>query len=239
MPEASRTALVTGAGSGIGRAVCLQLAREGVNVACADLNKDAAETTAAAISQSGRESLSIAVDVTNRAQVQAMVDQAQSAWGRIDILVTCAGIFPRAFISELEETEWDRVVDVLLKGTFLCCQAVLPVMTAQRSGRIVLTASNLANAGMPRSAAYASAKGGVISFTRVLAREAEPHGITVNAFGPGITDTPMFRGSSPEEFDDAVRRAPFQHLATPEESAELAVWFTRSETAHVSGRIFT
>jgi NAD(P)-dependent dehydrogenase (short-subunit alcohol dehydrogenase family) len=234
-----QTAIVTGAGSGIGRAVALQLAREGADVAAADLNADAAAATAAAIAALGRRSLAIPVDVAVRAQVQAMAEQVRTAWGRIDILVACAGIFPRRAIVDLPEEEWDRVIAVHLKGTFLCCQAVLPTMMAQRYGRIVTTVSGLANAGQPRSAAYAAAKGGIISFTRVLAREAEPYNITVNAFGPGVTDTPLFRaGHTPEEIEEAARRAPFGRLPTPEQAAELAVWFTRPETAHITGRIF-
>jgi NAD(P)-dependent dehydrogenase (short-subunit alcohol dehydrogenase family) len=103
----------------------------------------------------------------------------------------------------------------------------------------VTTVSGLAAAGVPKSAAYAAAKGGIISFTRVLAKEAEPYDITVNAFGPGVTDTPLFRlGHTPEEIEATVQRAPFGRLPTPEQSAELAVWFTRPETAHITGRIF-
>jgi 3-oxoacyl-[acyl-carrier protein] reductase len=131
------------------------------------------------------------------------------------------------------------VLAVHVKGTFLCCQAVLPTMQEQRSGRIVTTVSGLAAAGAPGSAAYATAKGGIISFTKVLAKEAEPYGFTANAFGPGATDTPMMRGGrSAEQIADIERRAPFGRLPTPEQVAELAVWFVRPETAHITGRIF-
>jgi NAD(P)-dependent dehydrogenase (short-subunit alcohol dehydrogenase family) len=239
MVEATRTAILTGAGSGIGRAVALQLAREGADVAVADLNGAAAEATVAAVAEIGRRSLALAVDVTNRARVQAMVQQVVDAWGRIDILVACAGIYPRTAIVDLSEEEWDRVIATHLKGTFLCCQAVLPTMMEQRSGRIVTTASGMASSGRPKSAAYAAAKGGIISFTRVLANEALPYGITVNAFGPGATSTPMVHDNhSPEELAELLRRAPFGKLPTAEESAEMAVWFTRPATAHVTGRIF-
>jgi 3-oxoacyl-[acyl-carrier protein] reductase len=234
-----RTAIVTGAGSGIGRAIALQLAREGAAVAAADLNAAAAEATSTAVSALGRPSLAIPVDVVNRTQVQAMAERVRAEWERIDILVACAGIYPRTPIVDLDEAEWDRVIDIHLKGTFLCCQAVLPTMMEQRAGRIVTTVSGLAAAGQPRSAAYAAAKGGIISFTRVLAREAEPYGITVNAFGPGPTDTPMVAGAhTPEEVEETRRRAPFGRLPAAEQSAELAVWFTRPETAHITGRIF-
>ncbi len=239
MSQQTRAAIVTGAGSGIGRAIALQLAREGADVAIADLDGAAAASAAAAIEGLGRRGLAIPVDVANRGQVQAMAERVRSEWGRIDILIACAGIYPRNRIVDISEEEWDRVLDIHLKGTFLCCQAVLPTMMEQRSGCIVTTVSGLAAAGVPRSAAYAAAKGGIISFTKVLAREAEPYHITVNAFGPGATDTPLFRaGNQPEEIEETTRRSPFGRLPTPEESAQLAVWFTRPEMAHITGRIF-
>jgi meso-butanediol dehydrogenase/(S,S)-butanediol dehydrogenase/diacetyl reductase len=241
MPLEGRAAIVTGAGSGLGRAIALQLAREGADVAAVDLNGDTARETAAAIEGLGRRGMAAAVDVADRAAVRDVVARVLAAWQRVDILVACAGIFPRHEIVELDEAEWDRVLAVHVKGTFLCCQAVLPIMMAQRYGRIVTTASGQAAAGVPRTAAYAAAKGAIISFTRVLASEAMPFAITVNAFGPGATDTPMIRNAVQAEgldIDSFHRRAPFGRLPTAEQGAELAVWFTRPETAHITGRIF-
>jgi 3-oxoacyl-[acyl-carrier protein] reductase len=240
MPLDGQAAIVTGAGSGLGRAIALQLAREGAHVAAVDIHAETASATAAAVEALGPRALAIPTDVADRAQVQAMAERVRAAWGRIDILIACAGIFLRAPIVEFDEADWDRMLAVHLKGTFLCCQAVLPTMMAQRYGRIVTTASGQAVSAPPNSAAYAAAKGGIISFTRVLAKEAEPYGITANAFGPGTTDTPMLReGKTPEQMEEYHRRAPFGRLATPEQGAELAVWFVRRETAHITGRIFT
>jgi 3-oxoacyl-[acyl-carrier protein] reductase len=208
-------------------------------VAVVDLNAEAAAATASAVAELGRRSLAIPLDVTNRAQVQAMADQVRSAWGRIDILVACAGVLKNVPVVDLTEEEWDRHLDIHAKGTFLCCQAVLPTMMEQRSGRIVTTVSGLANAGAVGTGAYAAAKGAIISFTKVLAREVEPYMITVNAFGPGPTDTPLLRGGVPaEQMPETIRRSTFGRLPTPEQGAELAVWFTRPETAHITGRIF-
>jgi NAD(P)-dependent dehydrogenase (short-subunit alcohol dehydrogenase family) len=239
MPLDGKTAIVTGAGSGIARAISLQLASEGADVAAVDLNGETAEATARAVRERGRRALAIPTDVSNRTQVQAMARRVRDEWGRIDILIACAGIYPRTAILDLDEAEWDRVIDTHLKGTFLCCQAVLPTMMEQKSGRIVNTVSGLAAGGVPRSAAYAAAKGGIISFTKVLAKEAEPYGITANAFGPGPTDTPLLRASAtPEDVENATRRSWFGRLPTPEQGAELAIWFVRPETAHITGRIF-
>ena len=234
-----RTAIVTGAASGIGRAVCIQLARENVDIVAADLNGQGAASTAGDVKALGRAAFSFALDVADRRQVSAMVEGVQGEWKHVDILVNCAGVFPRTAIVDLEESEWDRVIGAHLKGTFLCRQAVLPGMIARRSGRIVNTTSGLANAGQARTAAYAAAKGGIISLTRVLATEAEPCGITVNAYSPGITDTPMVKNAqTPESLAQLALTCPFGRLATPEESANIAVWFTRPETAHITGRVF-
>ena len=239
MPIQGQTAIVTGAGSGLGRAIAVQLAREGADVACVDQNGEAAEETVATIRELGRRAMVIGLDVRNRSQVQAMAQRVRSEWGRVDILVACAGVLKHVPVLELTEEEWDRHLDIHAKGTFLCCQAVLPIMMEQRYGRIVTTVSGLANAGAVGTAAYAAAKGAIVSFTKVLAKEAEPYEITVNAFGPGPTDTPLLRaGVPPEQMADTIRRSQFGRLPTPEQGAELAVWFTRPETAHITGRIF-
>ena len=131
MSTEPRTTIVTGAGSGIARAAALQLAREGVDVAAVDLNGEAAEATARAVQELGRRGMWIALDVSDKPQVQAMAQRVRDEWGRIDILLACAGIYPRTAIVDLTEEEWDRVIAVHLKGTFLCCQAVLPTMMEQ------------------------------------------------------------------------------------------------------------
>jgi NAD(P)-dependent dehydrogenase (short-subunit alcohol dehydrogenase family) len=240
MPLDGQTAIVTGAGSGLGHAIALQLACEGADVAAVDINADPARATAAEIEALGRRALTLPVDVAVYDEVQAATAAVHAAWGRIDILIACAGISLRAPIVEFPEADWDRMLAVHLKGTFFCCQAVLPTMMEQRYGRIVTTASGQAVSAPPLGAAYAAAKGGIISFTRVLAREVEPYGITANAFGPGTTDTPMLRrGKRLEQLEALHRQAPFGRMATPEQGAELAVWFVRPETAHITGRVFT
>ncbi|HEY7066067.1 MAG TPA: SDR family oxidoreductase [Chloroflexota bacterium] len=240
MPLDGQTAIVTGAGSGLGHAIALQLAREGADVAAVDVRPETARATAAAVEALGRRALALPTDVAVRDEVQAMAEAVRAAWGRIDILIACAGIFLRAPIVDFPQADWERMLAVHLTGTFLCCQAVLPTMMAQRYGRIVTTASGQAVSAPVESAAYAAAKGGIISFTRVLAKEAMPYGITANAFGPGTTDTPMLRaGKTPTQMEALHRQSPFGRLATPEQGAELAVWLVRPETAHITGRTFT
>jgi len=234
-----RTAIVTGAGSGLGRAIALMLAAEGRDVACVDLNPESAEQTAARVRDADRRALAIALDVRDRAAVQAMAQRVRDEWGRIDILVACAGVLKHLTVLELSEEDWDWHLDIHAKGTLFCCQAVLPAMMEQRYGRIVTTVSGLANAGAVGTAAYAAAKSAIIGLTKVMAREAEPYEITVNAFGPGPTDTPLLRQGVPEDrMAETVRRSQFGRLPTAEQGAELAVWFTRDHTAHITGRIF-
>lgn len=231
---------MTGAGSGLGRAIALKLADEERDVACVDLVAGDAEATAAEVRRRGRAASVHQLDVRDRSAVLAMAAKVLEAWGRIDILVACAGIMTWSSVIDLGEEEWDRHLNVHAKGTLWCLQAVLPTMMRQRYGRVVTTVSGLANAGVAGTVAYAAAKGAIASMTKVAAREAEPYLITVNAFGPGPTDTPLLDSIPPDRREESVHMGQFQfgRLPTPEEGAELAVWFTRPATAHITGRIF-
>ena len=176
-----RVAIVTGAGGGLGEGICASLAAAGAAVACVDLNIDAAEERAEGIRSNGGAALAVTVDVANSASVSAMTDQVVARFGRIDVLVNNAAVYPRRAWTEISEEEWDSVLAVNLKGYFLCARAAFPHLQASGHGRIVNLASITAFIGLTHLLDYVSSKGAVISFTRSLAREIGGDAVTVNA----------------------------------------------------------
>ena len=190
------TTVITGGGSGIGRALCLGLAQEGAAIAVADIRLPEAQATVAEVQDRGGSAIAIQVDVAQSTSVDAMVQVALEVSGRIDILINCAGIFPRHSVVEMSEEEWRHVLDVNLTGTFLCCKAVAGPMMAQGNGKIVNLVSGRGVTGAINGAHYAASKGGLIAFTASLGMELGPYGINVNAVAPGATDTPMVRAGS-------------------------------------------
>jgi 3-oxoacyl-[acyl-carrier protein] reductase len=190
MKLTEKTALITGGNTGIGRAVALAYADEGADVAIAWIEREPeARALVAAIEARGRRALAIRADVTVEADVRDMVEAARRHLGRIDILVNNAGIQKPQAITETTLADWERMMAVHLRGAFLCCREVAPVMMAQRSGRIIVVTSQLAYIGRPRYTAYSAAKGGLLTFMRALAQELAPHDILVNSVSPGLIDT--------------------------------------------------
>ncbi|PYM82325.1 MAG: 3-oxoacyl-ACP reductase, partial [Candidatus Rokuibacteriota bacterium] len=227
-----QVALVTGAARGIGRAIALALAREGADVAAADL--EPAGATSAAVRALGRRGLALRVDVARKTSVGRTVAAVETRLGRLDILVNNAGVTHRDRLEDTSERTWDRVVAVILKGAFLCCQAALPGMRARGYGKIVNVASisgiiggavsRRSRAARGRTGpAYAAAKGGVIALTRWVAKDAGADGVYVNAVAPGPVETAMTRG-----FAYPVNRLPIARLGTPEDVAEAVVFLASS-----------
>lgn len=236
LPLAGKTAVVTGGARGIGKGIVLELARAGADVLVADLLEDAMQSTAAEVQALGRRALARRVDVTDAAQVQAMVDQAVSELGGLDILVNCAGVISIHPVAELSERDWDFVMDVNAKGTFLGCRAALGPMRAQRSGRIVNVASIAGKEGFPNLAHYSASKFAVVGFTNALAKEVAQEGITVNAICPGIVRTYMWDRLSDEwknegeSVEDSWARhqltlIPQGRAQTPQDMGRLALFF--------------
>jgi 3-oxoacyl-[acyl-carrier protein] reductase len=192
----SKTAVITGGGSGIGRALCLGLAQEGAAIAVADIRLPEAQATVAEIQERGGSATAIQVDVAESTSVDAMVQAALEISGRVDVLINCAGIYPRHSVVEMSPEEWRHVLEVNLTGTFLCCKAAAGPMMAQGKGKMVNLVSGRGVTGAMNGAHYAASKGGLIAFTASLGMELGPHGINVNAVAPGATDTPMLRGAS-------------------------------------------
>src|SRR5581483_5169299 len=195
MTLVGQTVIVTGGGSGIGRAVARALGEAGATVVVADLASEQAEAAAAEIAAGGSRALAVPTDVADPASVQRLVEQAIASYGTVDALVHCAGITHYDDVLEMPVETWDRIIAVNLRGTFLCTQAVLRQMVPRRQGRVVLFASQRGVDGQARGSHYAASKGGVIAFMRSVAHEMAPHGITVNAVAPGTTNTAMWRGT--------------------------------------------
>ena len=187
-----QVALITGAGSGIGKATALRLARDGADIVAADLNLDAAKATTEEVKAAGRKALPIRVDVSKVDDIQAMVDAAVKEFGHIDILVPCAGVVQMKRLLEITEAEWDRLLTINLKGAFFTLQSVAKQMVQQGHGAIVNIASISAQGPRPMQAHYAASKAGVVSMTWAAAAALAPNGIRVNAIAPGIVRTPMW-----------------------------------------------
>ena len=245
MKLAGKVALVTGAQQGIGRATALAFAAEGADVVVNWLDdRDAAEQVADAVRAQGRRALLHQADVSRLDQVAAMVAAVGQELGPIDILVNNAAVFPRVAFFDMTEADWDFVLDVNLKGTCFCAQAVAQAMVAAgRAGAIINLTSGAAFRSSPRGAHYVASKGGVLSLTRALAMELAPYRIRVNALAPGLTDTAQPRyGSSEAELAEAAQRVPFGRMAQPEEIARAALFlasgdalFITGQTLHVNG----
>jgi NAD(P)-dependent dehydrogenase (short-subunit alcohol dehydrogenase family) len=242
-----KVALITGAGSGIGRSTALRLARRGCRVACGDLNATAAEQVAAEARQAGAEAIAVGLDVTAKASVQAFVDGAVKEYGRVDFLVNCAGIWEVKPLIEIDEATWERMLNVNLKGPFLCAQAAVCHMLQARSGCIVNVASIAGRMGGNLCGAhYAASKGGVIALTMHMARELGPKGIRVNGVAPGITETPMTAAWPEEVMAGVVSRTPLGRLGQADDIADAIVFllsddarFIAGETIEVNGGLLT
>ncbi len=232
-----KVAFVTGGGGAIGGEIGLQLSRRGVAVALADMNGAAAEAMAEQIRKAGGKSLGLAVDVTDKKSVEEAVSRTGDTLGGIDILVNCAGIYPHSLVMKMAEAEWDRVVNIILKGTFLTCQAVTPGMKQRHYGKIVNIGSNHAFKGGAKAAHYAAAKAGVLGFSKSLALEVAPDGINVNTVSPGITDTPMPHAVLTDAFlAERARKIPLGRLAVPRDIADAVLFFVSEQSRYITGQ---
>ena len=233
---AGKVAIVTGGNTGIGRAVALAYADEGADVAVAWIaREDQTKSLGDAIEARGRRFLAVRTDVTQEADVRALVRAVRERFGRIDVLVNNAGIQKAQPITEMTVEDWDRMIGVHMRGAFLCCREVAPVMIAQQSGRIIILTSQLAYIGRPRYTAYSAAKGGLLTFTRALAQELAPHGVLVNSIAPGLIDTGF--DPLPEETKRAhAASLPLKRLGQPEDLVGAFVFLASDESRYFCGQ---
>lgn len=233
----NRIAIVTGAGQGIGRAIALGMAREGAALVIADLDEANAGAVSREIERVGGKASALYTDISNERSVRGMIDATLSEHGRMDILINNAGIFPTSPVEAMQEEEWDRVIGTNLVGTFLCSRAVVPHLLAQRSGRIISLTSGRAFQGAKHGAHYAASKAGIIGFSKSLALELAPYGITVNVICPGITDTAQPRGHQTEEQIYAQgQRIPLGRIGQPEDLAGPAVFLASDAAGFITGQ---
>jgi 2-hydroxycyclohexanecarboxyl-CoA dehydrogenase len=230
-----RVAVVTGAASGIGRATALELARGGMEVAAADLNEDGARQTAQEMGGGGAFTL----DVADRDSVGAFAESVRGELGVPAVLVNCAGWDEAHPFLDTDHTFWARVLAINLTGVVAVTHAFLGAMVEQGGGRIVNVASDAGRVGSSGEAVYAGAKGGVIAFTKSLAREVAQHAITANAVCPGPTDTPLFR-AQPERLKQGLERAiPMRRLAQPEDVAHAIAFFASESAGYITGQVLS
>jgi 3-oxoacyl-[acyl-carrier protein] reductase len=235
---AGKVAVVTGAGGGIGAAICRRLGLEGAKIAVADIDLAKAGAEASTLKSQGIEAIAAVVDVVDARSVDAMVAATATAFGGIDILVNNAGFQRDMRIGKMSEADWDTVVDVILKGAYLCTRTSLPSMIGRKWGRVI-NMSSRAYLGNPGQANYSAAKAGLIGFTRALALENGRHGITVNAIAPGIIDTPAIQALPHYQSvrDNAVKTTPIQRLGTAGDVADSVAFLASECASYISGDV--
>jgi len=233
-----RAAIVTGGARGIGKAIVLAFIREGARLALVDVDKGMLEAARNEIRKNREEVIAIPCDITKSLEVKAVVSQVQNAFGRIDILVNNAGIIRRGTIETVTEEEWDRVIEVNLKGTFNCCKAVAGIMKQQGYGKIINVSSIAGKMGDITSApGYGPSKAGVDALTKTLARQLAQYGINVNGVAPHAIETEMSAQWSEERRKEIIASIPLGRLGKPEDVANAVVFLSSDDASFITGEI--
>lgn len=234
----NKVAIVTGAGQGIGKGIALELAKEGAKIVVSDINQKNIDKTVEEIKKLDSDAIGARADVSNSMEIEEMVKKTLKQFKTIDILVNNAGIYPSKPLLETTENDWDKVLDVNLKGCFNCTKAVASVMTKQKGGKIVNIAS-IAGAvvGYTNLAHYCASKGGILGFTRSTALELAPHKINVNAIAPGAIRTPGTEVTGEETLKQLEQMIPLNRLGEPEDIAKVVAFLASDDSNYITGQM--
>lgn len=234
----NKVAIVTGSGQGIGKGIAIELAKEGAKVIISDINQENIDKTVDEIESLGSEAVGVRADVSDFSDVSQLVKESVKKFGKVDILVNNAGIYPFKPLSEMEEKDWDNVLNVNLKGIFNCTKAVLPGMTKHNGGSIINIAS-IAGAvvGFSNLAHYSASKGGVFGFTRSAALELAQHKIRVNAIAPGAIETPGAKIADEEAAKQFVQAVPLKRMGRPADIGKVVVFLASEDSSYITGQM--
>lgn len=233
-----KTVIITGASKGIGAATAILFAQKGYNVVINyHESYESATLLARSLASHGYPVITQKANVANRLEVELMVKEVLYKFGSIDLLVNNAGVAYQGLVTDTDEIDFDRIIDVDLKGVFNCCKAVAPVMINQKSGKIINISSMWGQVGASCEVAYSAAKAGVIGLTKALAKELAPSGITVNAIAPGIVETNMNANLSVEELNDFVKEIPLERMANADEIAASVYFLASDQADYITGQV--
>ncbi|RMF92353.1 MAG: 3-oxoacyl-[acyl-carrier-protein] reductase [Candidatus Schekmanbacteria bacterium] len=238
MNNENRTAFVTGAARGIGRAIAEELAKEGCDIAAVDIIEDLLADTKKAIEEIGRKCLICACDVTSSENVKEAVEKTINEFGKIDILVNNAGITRDNLLIRMSDEEWDQVLNINLKGTFNCIRAVAKQMMKARKGAIINIASVVGVMGNPGQANYVASKAGIIGLTKSAAKELASRNITVNAIAPGFIDTDMTKSLPEKVKEEMLNSIPLKRFGNPQDIADVVSFLASEKASYITGQVF-
>jgi NAD(P)-dependent dehydrogenase (short-subunit alcohol dehydrogenase family) len=232
-----KTVAITGGGGGLSRCYALAMARAGAAVAVSDIDQKAAQATTDALLKEGARALTVQADVTKAADVERLLDRTESGLGPLDVMLSVAGIFPRVALADMTEEVWDRVIAINLRSVYLCARAAIRRMLPRRRGIVLSTASGTGIRGQPKGSAYSASKAAIIGFTRAVSLELKDTGVRINCFGPGATDTPLWRVGKSE--DDVKRLLAAGYVYQPDEFSNVVVFLASDLSAPLNGEFIS